>query len=88
MATKLTIDHAGRSVIPKIIRERMGLRAGTELDIVEQAEGVLIRRAHARPSMVTVDGMLIHQGLPEPGADWSRVLDEVREERLQEIWKA
>lgn len=33
---RTTIDRAGRIVVPKAIRERLGLRGGAELEIVER----------------------------------------------------
>jgi hypothetical protein len=40
-----------------------------------------------QPSMIQVDGLWIHQGAAEPGANWERVLDDVREERIQGVLK-
>ena len=39
------------------------------------------------PSMVQVDGLWIHQGTAEPGANWERLLNDVREERIQAVIK-
>jgi hypothetical protein len=40
-----------------------------------------------QPSMVQVDGIWIHQGAAEPGANWERALNDVREERMQTVLK-
>ena len=40
-----------------------------------------------QPSMIQVDGLWIHQGAAEPGANWERVLNDVREERIQTVLK-
>ena len=40
----LRIDKAGRIVIPKALRERLGFKPDTELEAVEQPEGVLLKR--------------------------------------------
>jgi AbrB family looped-hinge helix DNA binding protein len=44
---KTTIDKAGRLVIPAAVRERLGLRPGTEIDVVveEDSSVRLVRRA-------------------------------------------
>ncbi|HVB40743.1 MAG TPA: hypothetical protein VNE83_07560 [Terriglobales bacterium] len=117
----LRIDQAGRIVIPKPMRERLGFsrqlgsatsRAGArcrqsksahkrpagatqqkvashlpevELEAVEQPQGVLIKRAGERATMVRENGLWVHCGVPEPGARWDKVIDEVREERIQAI---
>jgi AbrB family looped-hinge helix DNA binding protein len=47
-----TIDHAGRLVIPKPLRERLKLSAGTRVDIIEVDGAIEIRPA---PHPVTLD---------------------------------
>lgn len=85
----LKIDQAGRIVVPKPMRDRLGLRPNTELEIVEQAGGLLLRPVESRPALVRREnGLLVHQGVAEPGADLTRVLDDVREERIQSILKS
>jgi AbrB family looped-hinge helix DNA binding protein len=85
---EIKIDKAGRIVVPKPLRERLGFRANTELVAIEQPEGVLLKRVEQQPSMVKVDGLWVHQGTAEPGANWERVLDDVREQRIESILKA
>jgi AbrB family looped-hinge helix DNA binding protein len=85
---ELAIDKAGRIVIPKSLRERLGFTPETELEAIEQPEGVLLKRVEIRPSMVKVEGLWVHQGSPEPGANWERVLEDVREDRIKSIVKA
>ena len=82
------IDKAGRIVVPKPLRERLGFNPDTELEAVEQAEGVFLKRVEQRPSMVKVDGLWVHQGRAEPGANWERIFENVREERIESILKA
>jgi hypothetical protein len=42
---------------------------------------VLIKKAEERPSMAKVDGLWVHQGIPQAGANWEHLLEEIREER-------
>jgi len=85
---ELRIDKAGRIVVPKPLRERLGFRPGTDLVAIEQPGGVLLKRVEQRPSMVKVDGLWVHQGRAEPGANWERMLEDVREERIESLLKA
>jgi AbrB family looped-hinge helix DNA binding protein len=85
---ELKIDKAGRIVVPKPLRERLGFKPDTELEAIEQPEGVLLKRVEQRPSMVKVDGLWVHQGSAEPGANWKRILEDVREERIESVLKA
>jgi AbrB family looped-hinge helix DNA binding protein len=85
---EVRIDKAGRIVVPKPLRERLGFRPDTALEAIEQPEGVLLKRIEQRPSMVKVDGLWVHQGSAEPGANWERILEDVREERIESLFKA
>ncbi len=84
---KLRIDKAGRVVFPKPLRKRLGLASEMELEAVEQPGGVLLRPLMQKPSMIQVDGLWIHQGAAERGANWEGVLNDVREERMQTVLK-
>jgi AbrB family looped-hinge helix DNA binding protein len=77
----LRIDTSGRIVVPKPLRERLGLKPDMELEVLEQLGGVLLRPVGQRPSMIGVDGIWVHQGVAEPGANWDRVLEDIRDER-------
>jgi AbrB family looped-hinge helix DNA binding protein len=85
---ELRIDKAGRIVVPKPLRERLGFKPDTELEAIEQPEGVLLKRVQQGPSMVKVDGLWVHQGRAEPGANWERILADIREERIASVSKA
>jgi AbrB family looped-hinge helix DNA binding protein len=85
---ELRIDKAGRIVVPKPLRERLGFKPNTKLEAIEQPDGVLLKRVEQRPSMVKVDGLWVHQGSAEPGTNWEHILEDVREERIESVLKA
>ena len=85
---ELRIDKAGRIVVPKPLRERLGFKPDTDLEAIEQPEGVLLKRVEQRPSVVKVDGLWVHLGSAEPGANWQRILEDVREGRIESVLKA
>jgi AbrB family looped-hinge helix DNA binding protein len=85
--TSLRIDKSGRIVVPKPLRERLGLKPDTELEALEQAGGLLLRAVEQRPSMIKIDGLWVHQGVAQPGAKWDRVVPDVREERIASVLK-
>jgi AbrB family looped-hinge helix DNA binding protein len=85
--TKVWIDKAGRIVIPKLLRERLGFKTNAQLVAIEKPEGMLLKRIEQPPSMVDVDGLWVYQGTEEPGTNWEHVLDEMREDRIESILK-
>jgi hypothetical protein len=95
-----TSDDAGRIHRPSALFSHLGAflrrtprssinqHAIMKLVAIEQPEGVLLKRAEQRPSMVKVDGLWVHQGSAESGANRERIFDDVREERIESILKA
>ncbi len=79
------LDQSGRIVIPKPLRDRLGLKPDMVLEIQEQADGVFLRVPTSQSTMVNVDGLWVHQGTARANADWEGVIDEVRAERLRAL---
>jgi AbrB family looped-hinge helix DNA binding protein len=82
------IDKAGRLVLPKSVRQQLGLTPDTALEVVPSPEGVLLRRVVERPSMRQVDGLWVHQGVAAATADWSSIVESLRDERADSAWPA
>jgi AbrB family looped-hinge helix DNA binding protein len=82
---RLKLDKLGRIVLPKPIRNRYGLRPGTELEIVEGAQEFALRPTRSSPSLVEVGGVLVHQGIPLGDLDIVASIRDEREERLQHL---
>ena len=80
------IDKAGRLVLPKSVRQQLGITPQTALEIVTSGDGVLLRRAADRPAMQEVGGLWIHQGASTPAVDWNKVVDYARDERADATW--
>jgi AbrB family looped-hinge helix DNA binding protein len=59
---RTTIDAGGRVVIPKHMRERLGLRPGSEVEVAEADGRVEISPAQAPIEVVEVDGRLVARG--------------------------
>jgi AbrB family looped-hinge helix DNA binding protein len=56
---RTTIDRAGRVVVPASIRERMGLTAGTALDITVDEFGIRLERIAPPPRLVRVGRRMV-----------------------------
>lgn len=79
---KVAIDGAGRIVIPKPLRDRLGVAGPAELDL-EECDGQLVLRA--LPSDVALlerDGLLVAQrGTDIAPLDWAAVRELVERQR-------
>lgn len=78
-----TLDKFGRLVVPKAIRDRLGLRAGAKLD-VEARDGNLVLSPHReRPDVKRVDGILVFTGeLLEDSGEFLQSERELRDRRI------
>jgi AbrB family looped-hinge helix DNA binding protein len=82
----LKIDKAGRVILPKPLRDRLGLHAGSDLEIQETKDGVVLRPAGRRPSMVRKGSFWVHTGELPPSYDVLKAIDDDREERMRKAW--
>ena len=84
---KVTIDNYGRIVIPKPLRERLGLEAGSPLEIevetIEEGQRALrLRAVGQEPTLRREGALLVHTGrLVESDFDVSDHLRQKRQER-------
>lgn len=54
-----TIDSGGRVVVPKVLRDRLGLIAGTRVAIAESDGMITIARARIETRVEDRDGVLV-----------------------------
>ncbi|WP_322749754.1 MULTISPECIES: AbrB/MazE/SpoVT family DNA-binding domain-containing protein [unclassified Frankia] len=77
-----TIDVAGRLVVPKALRERMGLKPGTQIEVEERNGELTLRPVGPRAVAVERDGRtVLTTGTPTPlleHEDLLRMIDESR----------
>lgn len=78
-----TIDRAGRVVIPAEVRKRLGLIAGTELEMVIEGFAIRLVRAVAGPEIVRRGKRLVARPQAAEGerreVDVARLIEEERE---------
>jgi len=84
-AMKVSIDKAGRIVVPKAVRERYGLHAGTDLELEETGRGIVLSPVESEPALVRQNGVLVYTGKIAPGVDHTKLVEYDREERMREI---
>jgi AbrB family looped-hinge helix DNA binding protein len=81
----ITIDKAGRVVLPKPLRDSLHLRAGD--DLLVGANGDQITLTPVRPEAVLrkKQGIWVYHGSDASNIDIVKFIDQLREERSQEV---
>jgi AbrB family looped-hinge helix DNA binding protein len=78
-----TLDRFGRIVIPKQVRDDLGLSPGSVLKIEERAEGIVLKPVAESSPLVLKDGILVFTG--EVEGDLETVLRRGRDERSRRL---
>lgn len=78
-----TLDRFGRVIIPKNVRDDMGLEAGAVLQIEKQGEKIVLQPLQGEPQLVEKNGILVFTGAAV--GDVSSALHEHRRGRLKKI---
>lgn len=86
-AMTLKVDKFGRIILPKPVRDRLNLREGAELHLVENEGGFTLTLIGRKPSMILKNGVWVHFGRLPSEAKWETLVDEAREERIRELAK-
>ena len=79
----VTIDRAGRIVVPKSLRDQFNLAAGTELEIEAVGDGLKLRKAGAEPSLIRKHGILVHHGSTRAAIDIAEFIWAERNVRIR-----
>jgi AbrB family looped-hinge helix DNA binding protein len=82
--TKVQIDHAGRVVLPKRLRDKFRLRGGDTLAIEVHGGAIWLRPSEKAGELKRVNGVLVFSGSGrlESARDY---VSESREERIDEL---
>ncbi len=82
MNTRLTIDKAGRVVLPKPLREELHLEPGDFLEMESAGEEITLRPVRGTGPLTKEHGIWVfHSGQPLPASATDEMLQLVREER-------
>ena len=86
VAMELSIDKFGRVVIPKKLREHLGVGMSMKVEVKETPDGILLKPVRRQSGLMMKDGILILRG----GGDNSHInldtlVDDEREERIRHI---
>lgn len=85
MHSKVTMDGAGRVVLPKRVRDRYRLRGGALLELELESDHLRLRPVEQGPALVKENGWWVHRGEAEAGADLADVVGRHRRERIEDL---
>ena len=82
---KTTIDRFGRIVLPKKLRDEYNLEPGSQIQIEESGQEIILKPIHGEPNLRLKDGVLVYTGTPL--GDLNKALAKHRDERLRSFGK-
>jgi AbrB family looped-hinge helix DNA binding protein len=86
IAMELKIDKFGRVVIPKKLRDHLGVGLSLKVEVKETPEGILLKPVRRESGLVMKDGVLIHRGGGDNShINWDTLVEDEREERIRHI---
>jgi AbrB family looped-hinge helix DNA binding protein len=83
MTTKLTLDQAGRLMIPKALRQELHLAPGDTLQLESEGDRITLRPFRPEALLKKEQGVWVLQGEPA-SASIPDLIDRQRENRLRE----
>jgi len=80
---KTTLDRFGRIVVPKDIRDQLGLRAGVEFYIEDKDNEIVLKTVERESTLKLKKGILVFAG--KMTRDLNGAVRTHREERLRKV---
>src|SRR5271167_796861 len=79
----ISLDAAGRVVLPKVLRDSLHLTPGEPLVVEQRDDEIVIRRREQAPGLVEECGLLVYDnGAPPASVDTVDWINRDRERRL------
>jgi AbrB family looped-hinge helix DNA binding protein len=84
MITTITIDKAGRVVLPKPVRDELQLRPGDSIEVESSEERIILRPARGKGRIYKKHGVwVLHGDAPLPADVVEKTIRQLRREREQ-----
>ncbi len=86
---QIPIDKFGRVVLPKGTRDRMGIREGTEFEVEETEEAILLRPVFKKAQIINKGGVWVIRtgGPPITQEQVNETRERIRKEREEKFLK-
>lgn len=84
MNSKVSLDAAGRLVLPKAVRDRLRLSPGDQLILESEDEQITLRPDRPQAALKKKQGIWVYQGSPAE-VPLPALIDQERAKRLREI---
>jgi AbrB family looped-hinge helix DNA binding protein len=82
MRSQLTLDKAGRIVIPKRLRAALNLEPGDALEVERSGEQLTLRPVRGNGPLMKEQGVWVFRtGQPLPISATDEILEQIREDR-------
>jgi AbrB family looped-hinge helix DNA binding protein len=84
MTAKLTVDQAGRILIPKPLRNKLHLGPADILQLESEGDQITLRPVRAKAWLHKKRGLWVYRGEPTD-ASIVEVIDQIRKKRLRDL---
>jgi AbrB family looped-hinge helix DNA binding protein len=86
MNTTLTLDKAGRIVLPKPVRDELQLSPGDSLEVESSEEQIVLRPARSRGQMKKENGVWVYDsGVALSAEAVQKTIRKVRDQRQRQL---
>lgn len=86
MIATITVDKAGRFVLPKPVRDEFQIEPGDSFELRSSADEIVLRPARGKAQMRREHGVwVLHGGTPLPADVIEKTTQKVRRERERQI---
>lgn len=87
MNTTLTVDKAGRVVLPKPVRDELQLAAGDSLELESSEDRIVLRPVRGTAGLRQKQGIWVFRtGQPISAESVNETIRQLREERIQQAF--
>jgi AbrB family looped-hinge helix DNA binding protein len=85
MNSRVTIDKAGRLVLPKPLRDELRLAPGDTLELVRDGDKIIISPAQSQSTLQKEHGVWVYRSGRPADASLPELINKDREDRIREL---